>query len=153
MFVSGQFFLLRAYQNDVEIPAQVGITPVVNEIIEAEFGYQEDELVIAEPEEMVGTEPESKEDIIMVAHPGDGVSHLTRRALVQYEEQEGVSLTPEERAYLENRITNIIPEDMLVVGQEIAFFDRTLSSTFSEAKNLTDSQRAAWSRYVVVISR
>lgn len=153
MFVSGQFFLLRAYQNDVEIPAQVGITPVVNEIIEEEFGSQEDELVIAEPEEMVGTEPESKEDIIVVAHPGDGVSHLTRRALVQYEEQEGVSLTPEERAYLENRITNIIPEDMLVVGQEIAFFDRTLSSTFSEAKNLTDSQRASWSRYVVVISR
>jgi cellulose synthase (UDP-forming) len=156
LFVTGQAFLIQAYQNDVEIPTQVGVTPVVDELIQQEFGPREEpilELADAPTSDTVSLDEDeivTPEPIVVIAQKRDGLTHIARKAVAAYSEREGILLAPEEKIFAETQLKNSLAIYPLHTGREVIFEEETLATTFEEAQNLGPIQRQGWSQYVVV---
>lgn len=156
MFVTGQVFLLQAYQNDIEVPTQVGVTPVIDDLIRKEFGpVDEFPLELAETPQSSPAVSEAPlenrtEPIVIVSERRDGLTHIARKAVTTYSEREGIVLTPEEKIFAETQLKNGLTIYPLHTGQEVVFDEETLATTFHEAQSLSPIQRQGWSQYVVI---
>ena len=84
------------------------------EVIEVE----EEEILIAAPDKVYE----------MSAQPGEGITHLARRALKTYLEEKGsdLNLTPEHKIYIEDYIQKRTGDRWLILGETLTFSEELI---------------------------
>lgn len=84
-----------------------------------------------------------------VAQPGEGITHLARRASDRWlqENQAGYEVTAEHRVYIEDYIQNRIGTKGLSIGETKAINYDLISEAVNSAKNLSATQLKSLSRY------
>jgi hypothetical protein len=124
---------------------EVGTTGIVK--LEEETGE------ITEVEETVITNEEGGVvEIMEVAEPGDGVTHLARKALKKYMElNEDIDLLPEQKIYIEDYLKDIIGSEPLEIGDTIKFGKQDITDAINKAMSLTDAQIENLSKYVPLV--
>lgn len=87
------------------------------------------------------------------AKPGDGVTHLARRALKEYltNKQPGLTLSPEQKIYCEDYIQNETASRPLIINEELSFNTNLIEEAINAAQNLTDNQINNLSKYVPLV--
>lgn len=114
--------------------AEVGQTPAPEEVLKKE-GI-----------EIVLPQPKVYEQI---AQPGDGITHLARKALKEYlaEKGQGLNLTPEHKIYIEDYMQKKTGDFWLQVGQKITFSQELIEEAIQKAQNLTPEQLQNLTQY------
>ena len=102
-------------------------------------------------EEADATTVGSAESITVIAEHGDGVTHLARRAIQQYENETGISLSAEQKLYAETTLKNQNYQSSLSVGESITFDGDSLSQVVTDAENLSPTQIEAWGSYTHLV--
>ena len=134
------------------IAEEVGeMFPEEEEIVEEE----EDEE--REDEEVVVTSPAEKESYSEFARKGEGLTHLARRAVTSHMEKEGLSLSAEERVYVEDYVQKrLAPEKteprFLEIGEEVEISYELIEEGVTQAKNLTPAQIDNLSQYANLVA-
>ncbi len=116
----------------------------------AEEETEEEEVVIEE------TSP-SKEVYKEKAEKGDGLTHLARRALTSYTEEEDLHLSSEERIYIEDYVQKrLAPEKTglrhLEVGEEVEISVDLIEEALQSVKQLNPTQIQNLSQYSAMVS-
>ena len=94
------------------------------------------------------TQPTQVGDMVMVsAQQGDGITHLARKSLMYWLEQNGESLTDEQRVYAEDYIQNQTGTHWLEIGQTLSFDNDLIQEAFNAAQGLQDWQLDNLSQY------
>lgn len=97
-------------------------------------------------EKVSSNEPEKAEEkpgkYIEKAEKGEGTTHLARRALRKYlqENKPNFELTPEHKIYIEDYLAKKINKPMLKLGQEIEFSQDLIKEAIQKAETLTPEQ-------------
>ena len=82
------------------------------------------------------------------AESGDGVTHLARKAIEAYTTENELTLSAEQKVFMETALKNIYYQQSLEIGEQVSFETSVLDDVSSQANNLTPSQIQAWSAYV-----
>lgn len=96
-------------------------------------------------EDSVSSQPVSQEtegSFVETAAKGDGLTHLSRRALANYlEKNPDSSLTPEHKIYIEDYLRKTTPHTGGVnVGTSVEFSKKTIQDAITKAKSLNERQ-------------
>lgn len=126
-------------------------------IDEIETMLPEEEPVEEEEESAVEETSSGRESYKEFARKGDGLTHLARRALTSYMEEENVQLSPEERIYIEDYVQKrLAPEKTglrhLEIGEEVEISMDLIEEAMQSAKQLTPTQTQNLSQYAVMVS-
>lgn len=90
----------------------------------------------------------SEKTITVTASRGDGVTHLARRALSNYlQENPGISLSKEQKVYIEDYLRHQTSKKGLFVGDQISFDKQLISDAIGQAQILTSSQLQNLEKY------
>ena len=109
------------------------------------------EVVITPPEKVeIPTQPKVYEE---VAEPGEGITHLARKALKEYlqEKGEGLNLTPEHKIYIEDYLQKKTGDYWLEVGQKLTFSEELIKEAIEKAQTLTEEQLQNLSQYAKLV--
>jgi predicted transcriptional regulator len=108
------------------------------------------EVVINPPEKAEGiTQPKVYEE---TAEPGEGITHLARKALKEYlKEKGGPNLTPEHKIYIEDYLQNKTGDYWLKVGQKLTFSEELIKEAIEKAQTLTQQQLQNLSQYAKLV--
>lgn len=79
---------------------------------------------------------EQGSSITQTAKPGDGITHLARRALKEHLTASSKSLSPEQKIYAEDYVQNRVGEESLAIGQKLSFSTDLLSEAVEQAEQL-----------------
>ncbi len=131
---------------------------IVDEVEQMFFSSQTEDEELEEEESI--TEEEvviKKTSYTQTAQRGDGLTHLARRAITSYMEEEGVDLSKEERVYVEDYVQKrLAPEKtglrFLEVGEEIEISLDLIEEGVREAQTLTPYQISNLSYYASLVS-
>lgn len=96
-----------------------------------------------EEEEKVMGGPEQEEKVYKTtAKKGEGITHLSRRALRHYlsEHEDTPDLTPEHKIYVEDYLQNRKGTHGLEVGEQLSFSGDQISDAINASQDLTQSQ-------------
>jgi len=76
------------------------------------------------------------------AQPGEGITHLARRALKTYLEEKGrdFNLTPEHKIYIEDYIQKKTGSGWLMLGETLTFSEELIVEAINKAQQLTPDQ-------------
>jgi hypothetical protein len=93
----------------------------------------------AEKEKFVTTPAKVYEE---TAHSGEGITHLARRALKRYlqENPQDFELTPEHKIYIEDYIQKKTGSGWLRLGQTLTFSEELIIEAINKARQLTPNQ-------------
>jgi len=97
----------------------------------------------SEPEELLeeySANTEIGESITVTAEAGEGVTHLARRAVEKYLENEGIELSAEQKVYTEDYLKRIEGNYSLSLGQEVTFSTKDIKQAVENAENLEEWQ-------------
>ncbi len=126
----------------------------IEEEKEVAEGTEEDEVIYEEDIERA--EVTERESYTMTAQKGEGLTHLARRALTSYMEEEDIELSPEERIYMEDYIQkNLQVErggDSLEVEEEVEISIELLEEALEEVEQLTPSEIQNLTQYTAFVS-
>jgi hypothetical protein len=129
-----------------------------------------DEIEIMLPEKEVAEEEAEEEEVVVIeetfskkeiykekAEKGDGLTHLARRAITSYMEDEDVTLSSEERIYVEDYVQKrLAPEKTglrhLEIGEEVEISVELIEEAVSAARELSPTQIQNLSQYAVMVS-
>lgn len=90
----------------------------------------------------------SEKTITVTASRGDGVTHLARQALSNYlQENPGISLSKEQKVYIEDYLRRQTSKKGLFVGDQISFDKQLISDAVGQAQILTSSQLQNLEKY------
>jgi len=130
-------FLAKLTANFPQRKAEIVTSP--------EEGITEEKVEVPGPSQKVYEE---------TAQPGEGITHLARRALKRYLEENGTdfNLTPEHKVYIEDYIQNRIGDRWLILGEKITISEELISEGISKARNLTTEQLENLKQYSALIS-
>ncbi len=115
-------------------------------------------------ENMVGEDPEIEEEEEVeiasykeVAQSGDGLTHLARRAISSYIEDNDIEISKEERIYMEDYVQKrLAPEKtglrFLDIGEEVEISVELIEEALEEANQLTPSQIDNLTQYTNIVS-
>jgi hypothetical protein len=122
-----------------------------------ERGEETEETKIETEEELEAITSTEKKTYKEVAERGDGLTHLARRAVTQYMEDEGIELSPEERIYAEDYIQKqLAPEKgeprFLDIGEEIEISSELIEEGITHAETLTPIQIQNLGQYAMLVS-
>jgi len=124
--------------------------------IQEQTPIPEQELVITEEETLIDKIiPEGRKEgsqIIEKAAPGDGVTHLARRALGDYLEDHSQDLTNEHKIYIEDYLKDNIGSKSLEVGEEITFSEDLIKEAIDASLELTPEQLQNLEQYSVLVA-
>ncbi len=113
-----------------------------------------DEVIFEEGVERV--EVTERENYTMTAQKGEGLTHLARRAITSYMEEENIELSPEERIYMEDYIQkNLQAErggDSLEVEEEVEISIELLEEALEEVGQLSPSEIQNLTQYTAFVS-
>ncbi len=92
-------------------------------------------------------------EIIEVAGPGEGITHLARKALKKYMElDEDIELQDEHKIYIEDYLKDMIGSEPLEIGDTIKFSVRDIVEAINASLLLSDAQIDNLSQYVLLVS-
>lgn len=74
------------------------------------------------------------------AEPGEGITHLARKALKEYLREKGISLTPEQKIYVEDYLQKKTGDYWLKIGEKISFSGELIKEGVEKAQQLTQEQ-------------
>lgn len=98
----------------------------------------EEPIISPEPEAIGGPEEET---YTKTAQPGEGITHLARRALKSYlEERNNLDLTREHKIYIEDYLQNKTGQELLEIGEARSFSVELIEEAITAAQNLTPEQ-------------
>ncbi len=104
-------------------------------------------------EEEFISEVEKTETYTETAERGDGLTHLARRALSNYiEENEITDLTDEHKIYIEDYIQKELGSYSLSFGQEVEISHDLISEAVNESRELSGEQLNNLEQYSVLVS-
>ncbi len=99
------------------------------------------------------SEVEETEAYTEKAERGDGLTHLARRALSNYiEENEITDLTDEHKIYIEDYIQKELGSYSLSLGQEVEISQDLISEAVNESRELSGEQLNNLKQYSVLVS-
>lgn len=103
--------------------------------------------------ELTITNQDIGQTITQKAEPGEGVTHLARRALKQYliNNKPELSLSQEQKIYCEDYIQNKTTSRSLEINEELSFNTSLIEEAINAAQNLTDNQIKNLSKYVPLV--
>ena len=93
----------------------------------------------------------SETKITLKAMKGDGVTNLARKAIAEYSKDKEMTLSKEQKIYAETVLKNKYYKHHLNTSQEIAFEISDLDDTIQKAKNLSEKEIKAWSKYTHLV--
>lgn len=99
-------------------------------------------------------QPATQNSYREVAAPGEGLTHLARRALTAYLADQGGGLSAEQKIYAEDYIQLRIPIDgdrWLEVGQEIEISKDLIEEAVEQASQLTEAQLQNLQQYAILV--
>ena len=108
----------------------------------------------AEKEEVKIIIPESRKEngmIIEKTAPGEGITHLARRALKNYTENNSENLTNEHKIYVEDYLKDSIGSRPLEVGEEITFSEDLIKEAIDASLELTPEQLNNLEKYSALV--
>ena len=91
---------------------------------------------------------EKPSEYTFTAEVGDGVTHLARKAIESYTTENELTLSAEQKVFMETTLKNIYYQQSLDIGENVSFETSVIADTVSQANNLTPDQIQAWSAYV-----
>jgi predicted transcriptional regulator len=108
------------------------------------------EVVITSPEKNEApTQPKVYEE---VAEPGEGITHLARKALKEYlKEKGGPNLTPEHKIFIEDYLQKKTGDYWLKVGQKVTFSEELIKEAIEKAQTLTQEQLQNLTQYAKLV--
>jgi hypothetical protein len=121
-------------------------------------GEEDEEEITAIEEEEEREEEEEKTKVYKkTAQRGEGLTHLARKALASYIQEEGVELSAEERVYVEDYVQKrIAPEKtglrFLDIGEEVEISVELLEEGVASAQELTPAQINNLTQYANLVS-
>ena len=88
------------------------------------------------------------------AQPGEGITHLARRALKSYLEEKGsdFNLTPEHKIYIEDYIQKKTGDRWLMLGETLTFSEELIVESIQKAQQLTPDQLDNLKQYSQLVS-
>lgn len=123
---------------------ELGATGIVK--LEEETGE------IVELEEVVTDKKGNAIELIQIAEPGDGITHLARKALKNYMElNDDIRLIPEQKIYAEDFLKDLVGSQPLEIGDTIKFSARDIQNAIDAANLLSDTQIQNLSKYVPLV--
>ena len=90
--------------------------------------------------------------ITKTAVPGEGITHLARRAIKDYLTSTEESLNAEQRIYAEDYVQNRIGSESLEVGQKLSFSNDLLKEAIDSSQTLQDWQIENLKQYTSQVS-
>ena len=90
--------------------------------------------------------------ITKTADPGEGITHLARRALADYLAKNGKSLSSEQKIYAEDYVQNMTGDEGLDIGQKLSFSHDLLRDAVQAAEGLKDWQIENLRQYTTTVS-
>ncbi len=91
-------------------------------------------------------------NIIEKAAPGEGVTHLARRALKDYLKDNNRELTEEHKIYIEDYLKDKTSSEPLEVGEEITFSEDLIKEAIDASLELTPEQLSNLEQYSVLVA-
>lgn len=91
-------------------------------------------------------------DITEQAQPGEGITHLARRALTKYTESSSAPLSAEQRIYAEDYLQNRIGSFSLEEGEKVTFAADDIAASVQQARELSEAQLQNLTQYTMVLS-
>lgn len=93
------------------------------------------------------------ETIIEKTQKGEGVTHLARRALKDYEEEFGKDtvLTKEHKIYIEDYLKDKVGSRWLNVDEEISFEKKLIEEAIAASKKLSESELNNLNKYAALV--
>lgn len=137
---------LNQEEEIADIEGLIGLTEENNQV---EENNQNDEAVI---QEII---PESRKEghmIIEKANPGEGTTHLARRALKNYLEDNPQELTNEHKVYIEDYLKDKTGSNPLEIGEEISFSEGLIKEAIDASLQLTPDQLKNLEQYSVLVA-
>lgn len=86
--------------------------------------------------------------IIKIAEKSEGITHLARKAVKEYLENNQESLSAEQKIYVEDYLKRKIGSRLLKVGEKIEFGEDTIKQGIEKTKRLNQKQIQNLSKYV-----
>lgn len=88
------------------------------------------------------------------AQPGEGITHLARKALKEYlkEKGQGLSLTKEHKIYIEDYLQKKTGDFWLQVGQRLTFSEEMIKEAINQSLQLTPEQLQNLTQYTALVS-
>lgn len=87
-----------------------------------------------------------------IAGRGESVSKLARKAINQYLEERGVTMSRAQRLFMEVNLTNANNPVHMEIGEGRTFSVSQISSLYDQALNLSSSSLRAWERQAASVS-
>jgi len=91
-------------------------------------------------------------NIIETAIRGDGVTHLSRRVLKNYLEDNPQELTNEHKIYIEDYLKDNIGSRPLEIGEEISFSENLIQQAINASLELTPEQLKNLEKYSALVA-
>ena len=99
--------------------------------------------------------PETRKErglIIEKAVPGDGVTHLARRALKNYLQDNPQELTNEHKIYIEDYLKDQIGSQPLEIDEEVTFSEDLINEAINASLQLTPEQLKNLEKYSALVA-
>lgn len=94
----------------------------------------------------------SADAITVSAQRGDGITHLARRAITEYLQNSGKTLSAEQKVYAEDYVQNKTGSEMLEIGQKLSFSNDLLKEALEKAEVLEAWQIENLKQYIQAVS-
>jgi len=125
---------------------EVGTTGIIR--LEEETGE-----ILEIKETLIENEGGDVVEIMEVAEPGDGITHLGRKALKKYMEMDkNLELKDEHKIYIEDYLKDLIGSEPLEIGDTIKFSTQDIEDAIDAALMLNDAQIESLGKYVPFVS-
>lgn len=139
---------LRGSSND-EAPKETTSSETANQ--EEQQGPIAPESNESAPEQKTESTVERVDDntSTVTAVKGDNQTTMVRKVVQQFVDGSEEKLSAEQLLFAETSLVDMLPRnDLIFVGDTVRLTDEQVSSVAEKAKNLTDSQIAAWAKYL-----
>ena len=95
---------------------------------------------------------ETETAFIETAQPGDGLTHLARKALADYlEKNPDSTLSPEHKIYIEDYLRKNIPPKRVFKGTTVEFSKDLIKQAIEKSKTLNENQLKNLHKYAVLV--
>lgn len=146
-------------ENEEELPVIVSDELVEKEPFAELLEEAEEPVVFLEEEddqiviEKIVPEPQHEGGrIIEAAAAGEGVTHLARRALKHYLENDPHDMTNEHKVYIEDYLKDNTSSQALEVGEEVAFSEDLIREAIDASLRLTPNQLKNLEQYSALVA-
>ena len=138
--------VFNLYAKGVKINSDLGIEPiqfVKNSPTESSPVIQETSAQMSSDNSKI-----KPEKYTFSVQAGEGVSQIARKAILAYTDENNMSLSAEQKIFIETTLKNKYYKKSLEMNESISFETSVINDTINQAQNLTPNQINAWGRYI-----